>query len=209
MLRESAALLMQTNRPVPIESRALVTLSYIRASIDGASSLAVPGLAGIVMGAIGGAAALLTYVPALTSHWLAVWLLAACVAFVLGGALVARQVSQRGGSLISGPFRKFLMCLFPSLLAGAMLTLVLSAVEMQQLIPGTWLLLYGCAVIAASTATNSRSLPIVATMGAIFVVLGGAAFALPPSAHTLLLGAGFGGLHLVAGIIIGRVNHGE
>jgi hypothetical protein len=56
MLRESAALLMQTNRPVPIESRALGTLSYIRASIDAASSLAVPGLAGIVMGAIGAAA---------------------------------------------------------------------------------------------------------------------------------------------------------
>ena len=56
MLSESAALFMQTNRPVPIESRALGTLSYIRASIDAASSLAVPGLAGIVMGAIGAAA---------------------------------------------------------------------------------------------------------------------------------------------------------
>lgn len=209
MLRESAALLMQTNRPVPIESRALGTLTYIRASIDAASSLAVPGLAGIVMGAIGAAAAVLTYVPAIGNYWLTVWLVAACVAFVLGGALVARQVSQRGGSLISGPFRKFLMCLFPGLLAGAMLTLVLSLAQMQRLIPGTWLLLYGCAVIAASTATNSRSLPVVASMGALFVVLGGVAFALPASAHTLLLGAGFGGLHLISGIIIGRVNHGE
>lgn len=209
MLRESAALLMQTNRPVPIESRALGTLAYIRASIDAASSLAVPGLAGIVMGAIGAAAAVLTYVPAIGNYWLTVWLVAACVAFVLGGALVARQVSQRGGSLISGPFRKFLMCLFPGLLAGAMLTLVLSLAQMQRLIPGTWLLLYGCAVIAASTATNSRSLPVVASMGALFVVLGGVAFALPASTHTLLLGAGFGGLHLISGIIIGRVNHGE
>lgn len=209
MLRESAALLMQTNRPVPIESRALGTLTYIRASIDAASSLAVPGLAGIVMGAIGAAAAVLTYVPAIGNYWLTVWLVAACVAFVLGGALVARQVSQRGGSLISGPFRKFLMCLFPGLLAGAMLTLVLSLAQMQRLIPGTWLLLYGCAVIAASTATNSRSLPVVASMGALFVVLGGVAFALPASTHTLLLGAGFGGLHLISGIIIGRVNHGE
>jgi hypothetical protein len=209
MLRESAALLMQTNRPVPIESRALGTLSYIRASIDAASSLAVPGLAGIVMGAIGAVAALLTYVPAIENYWLAVWLGAACVAFVLGGVLVARQVSQRGGSLISGPFRKFLMCLCPSLLAGAVLTLVLSLAHMRHLIPGTWLLLYGCAVIAASTATNSRSLPIVASMGAFFILLGGAAFALPSSSHMLLLGVGFGGLHLVSGILIGRVNHGE
>jgi hypothetical protein len=201
MLRESA--------PVPIESRALGTLSYIRASIDAASSLAVPGLAGIVMGAIGTAAALLTYVPAISGYWLPVWLIAACVAFVIGGALVARQVSQRGGSLISGPFRKFLMCLCPGLLAGAVLTLVLCLADMQKLIPGAWLLLYGCAVIAASTATHSKSLPVVASMGALFVILGGVAFALPPSAHTLLLGAGFGGLHLISGTLIGRVNHGD
>ena len=209
MLRESAALLMQPNRPVPIESRALGTLSYIRASIDAASSLAVPGLAGIVMGAIGAAAALLTYVPALSSYWLTVWLIAAFVAFAMGGALVARQASQRGGSVIPAPFRKFLMCLCPALLAGAVLTLVLSRAGMQQLIPGMWLLLYGCAVIAASTATQSGNQPIVASMGGLFVILGGAAFALPPSAHAALLGAGFGGLHLVSGILIGRINHGN
>lgn len=209
MLRESAAPLMNSNRPVPIESRALGTLSYIRASIDAASSLAVPGLAGIVMGAIGAAAALLTYVPGMGAHWLSVWLAAACVGFVLGGTLVARQASQRSGSLLSGPFRKFLICLCPSLLAGAVLTLVLSLADMQRLIPGTWLLLYGCAVIPASTATISSSQPIVASMGALFVILGGAAYALPASAHTLLLGAGFGGLHLISGILIGRVNHGE
>jgi hypothetical protein len=209
MLRESAALLMHTNRPVPIESRALGTLSYIRASIDAASSLAVPGLAGIVMGAIGATAALLTYLPAIASYWLTVWLVAACVAFVVGGTLVARQASRRGGSLVSAPFRKFLMCLCPALLAGAVLTLVLSLADMQRLIPGTWLLLYGCAVIAASTATHSRSLPIVASMGALFVILGAAAFALPASAHTMLLGAGFGGLHLISGILIGRINHGD
>ena len=49
MLRESAVVAMPDNTPVPIESRALGTLSYIRASIDAASSLAVPGAAGIVM----------------------------------------------------------------------------------------------------------------------------------------------------------------
>jgi hypothetical protein len=196
-------------RPVPIESRALGTLSYIRASIDAASSFAIPGLAGIVMGAIGAAAALLTWVPPFRGHWLAVWLIAACIAFVLGGALVARQAAQRGGTFLSGPFRKFLMCLCPTLLGGAVLTLVLSLADMQRLVPGTWLLLYGSAVVAASTATSSKGIPIIASMGALFIVLGGAAFVLPASTHTLLLGAGFGGLHLVSGILIGRINHGE
>src|SRR4051812_47551681 len=157
MLRESAALIMQTNRPVPIESRALGTLSYIRASIDAASSLAVPGLAGIVMGGIGAAAGVLTLLPPLSRYWLGVWLIAAFTAFVLGGALMARQGSQRGGTLLSGPFRKFLLCLCPSLLAGAALTFVLWQANLPRLIPGTWLLLYGCAVVSASTVTNSRS----------------------------------------------------
>jgi hypothetical protein len=101
------------------------------------------------------------------------------------------------------------LCLCPTLLAGAVLTLVLSLADMQRLIPGTWLLLYGCAVVAASTATNSKGQPIVASMGALFILLGAAAFVLPASAHTVLLGAGFGGLHLISGILIGRVNHGD
>src|SRR5262249_27222743 len=161
------------------------------------------------MGGIGAAAALLTFVPAIGSYWLTVWLIAACAAFLLGGALMARQASQRGGTLVSGPFRKFLMCLCPSLLAGAMLTLVVALADMQRLTPGRWSLLYGCAVISASTTISSKSIPIVASMGALFVVMGGAAFVLPASAHTLLLGAGFGGLHLISGILIGRVKHGD
>ena len=69
----------------------------------------------------------------------------------------------------------------PGFTAIAVLTLALSLNDMQRLIPGTWLLLYGCAVVAASTATNSKSQPIVASMGALFILLGGAAFALPAS----------------------------
>jgi hypothetical protein len=196
MLRESATRVMPNNNPVPIESRALGTLSYIRSSIDAASSLAVPGLAGIVMGIIGVAAAVLTYTPLLDSYWLPTWFSAAGLGFILGGAILARQATQRGGTLLSGPFRKLLLCLCPSLLR-------------VELVCGTWLLLYGCAVVSASTVTNARSLPVVASMGALFIALGVVAFILPPSTHTILLGVGFGGLHLVSGILIGRINHGD
>ena len=209
MLRESAAPVMQSNRPVPIESRALGTLSYIRASIDAASSLAVPGLAGIVMGIIGTAAAVLTYFPPLHSYWLETWFSAAGLGFVLGGALLARQATQRGGTLLSGPFRKLLLCLLPALFAGAALTAMLLLTFRIELVSGTWLMLYGSAVISASTVTNARSLPIVASMGALFMALGVAAFILPTSTHTILLGVGFGGLHLISGIVIGRINHGD
>jgi hypothetical protein len=201
---------MHTNRPVPIESRALGTLSYIRASIDAASSLAVPGMAGIVMGSIGIVAAVLASVTPLSRHWLALWLGAALLAFVLGGALMARQATRRGSKLLLvGPFRKFLLCLCPALVAGAVLTAVLWQAGLERLIPGMWLLLYGCAVVSASTVTSAENQPLIAGMGAIFIVLGIATFGLPVSTHTSILGIGFGALHILFGIFIGRATHGE
>lgn len=200
---------MQSNGPIPIESRALGTLSYIRSSIDAAGSLAVPGASGIVMGTIGMIAAVFASLPGLGTHWLAIWIAAAVVALLFGGALVARQATQRGRSLISSPIRKFILCLGPSLLAGVVLTFVLWRSDMERLIPGMWLLLYGCAVIACSTVTNSLSQKFIASMGVMFVILSVVAFAAPPALQTALLGAGFGVLHLVFGLLIGRLSHGE
>jgi hypothetical protein len=207
MLRQSAVYAMQTDGPVPIESRALGTLAYIRSSIETAGTLAVPGMAGIVMGCIGVLAAVLASLPSLAPHWLEIWLAAACLAFILGGASMARQAALRGQTRYFGPIRKFLLCLCPALLAGAVLTLTLWRADMPRLIPGTWLLLYGCAVLSASTVTLAATFRLVASMGALFVVLGLVAFELPSSLHTLALGTGFGALHLVFGFLIGRTSH--
>jgi hypothetical protein len=45
-------------------------------------------------------------------------------------------------------------------------------------------------------------------MGALFVALGMAAFALPAVTHTAMLGLGFGVLHIIFGFLIGRSTHG-
>ena len=200
---------MQPDGPVPIESRALGTLSYIRSSIDSASSLAVPGMAGVVMGCIGVAAAVLASVPSFAASWLVIWLVAACVAFVLGGASMARQAALRGKTRYFGPIRKFLLCLCPALLAGAVLTLTLWRADMPRLIPGAWLLLYGCAVLSVSTVTLAATFRLITSMGALFIVLGVVTFELPASLHTLALGTGFGALHLLFGFLIGRASHAE
>jgi hypothetical protein len=42
-------------------------------------------------------------------------------------------------------------------------------------------------------------------MGALFVALGAITFALPATVHTAMLGLGFGVLHIVFGLLIGRV----
>jgi hypothetical protein len=70
-------------------------------------------------------------------------------------------------------------------------------------IPGTWLLLYGCALISASVAA-SRML---AYMGLAFVALALLALVLPDSLQILILGVGFGGLHMLFGFLIGRTGH--
>jgi hypothetical protein len=209
MQRPGAAIPIRSDAPIAIESRALGTLAYIRASMESSGSLDVPGMAGIVMGMIGVIAAVIVSLPRFAPHWLGIWMLAAAAAFFSGGALVARQIARSGRSRFLGPARKFLLCLCPSLLAGAALTAALWAAGAAAVIPGMWLLLYGCAVLSASTVTSAGITRLVCIMGAVFFVLGGMTFALPATAHMAMLGAGFGGLHILFGILIGRVAHGE
>jgi uncharacterized membrane protein len=195
--------------PIPIESRALGTLAYIRSSIESSGSMAVPGMAGFVMGMIGIVACILASLPRGANHWLSIWLLAAAIAFAVGGAMMAREAAQSGHARYLGPVRKFLLCLCPALLAGAVLTWVLCRGDAARFVPGVWLLLYGCAVLSASTVTIARTMRLICIMGAMFMVLGALAFVSPPSFHTLILGMGFGGLHTIFGILIGQVSHAD
>jgi hypothetical protein len=188
-----------------MDSHALGTLNYIRASIEAAGAFAVPGTAGIAMGVVGLVAAGLASIPALAPHWLAVWLIASVLASGLGVVLVARHRSGAGLPLYRGPARRFVFCLMPALLSGAVLTAVLYTAGEQRLIPGTWLLLYGSAVLSATLLTAPVMMRRIGIMGALFVLLGALAFVLPPQWHTVVLGAGFGMLHLLFGLLIGRI----
>ena len=195
--------------PIPIESQALGTLAYIRSSIESSGSMAVPGMAGIVMGAIGILATLVTSMPRCAALWLPIWLVCAGIALLVGGAMMAREAAQSGHARYLGPVRKFLFCLCPALLAGAVLTLVLWRAGSTNLIPGVWLLLYGCAVLSASTVTIARTMRLICIMGALFMLLGLLAFVAPVGAHTLILGMGFGALHSIFGALIGQASRGE
>src|ERR1700722_16800088 len=126
MHRPSAVFPIESEGPAAIESRALGTLAYIRASIESSSSMDVPGMAGIVMGIIGVLTAIAVSLPRLAPHWLAIWLAAAALALVLGGASGARQIVRSGHPRLLGAARQFLLCLCPALLAGAVLTLALA-----------------------------------------------------------------------------------
>ncbi len=199
---------MRSNTPVAMDSHALGTLNYIRASIEAAGAFAVPGTAGVAMGAVGLLTTGLASIPALAPHWLLIWLLAGLLAAGLGIAPIARHRSGAGLPLYRGPARRFVLCLGPALLAGAVLTGVLDHSGNPQLIPGTWLLLYGSAVLSATLLTAPTMMRLIGTMGALFVLLGTTAYLLPSSWHNLVLGSGFGMLHLVFGLLIRRLDLG-
>jgi hypothetical protein len=67
------------------------------------------------------------------------------------------------------------------------------------------LLLYGCALVAASVSTTRT----IGVMGGSFICLSLPAFVLPENLQILVLGVGFGGLHILFGNLIGRVGHGR
>ncbi|MBV8445552.1 MAG: hypothetical protein JOZ92_06515 [Candidatus Dormibacteraeota bacterium] len=173
--------------------------------MDAAGTLAVPGSAGVAMGTIGLLAAALASTPPLRRHWLAMWVAAAVIASAVGGVIMARQSSRQGSTLLGAPARKLVLCLAPGLFAGAVMTVVEYRSNDLHAIPGTWLLLYGCALISTSASTTR----IVGVLGALFALLALLAFTLPDNLQILILATGFGALHIVFGVLIGRDGRGR
>jgi hypothetical protein len=196
---------MPSAKTVNLDAHAAATLRYIRASMEAAAGVAIPGSAGIVMGIVGLAAATICLLPALREHWHFVWLSAAPVAASAGTMLLARPASLLSFTARGTAGRKLALCLLPSLFAGAAMTAVLWSGDRMDAVPGTWLLLYGCALISASVPTTT----LVAWMGLSFVGLGIAALFAPFVLQMILLGLGFGGLHILFGILMSRVGHGR
>src|SRR5688500_28344 len=190
---------------VNLDMHAIATLRYIRASMDGAGSVAIPGSAGFAMGGIGLAAAGLSLMPDFEQYWLPIWLVAAPLAAVVGALLLANSGSLATFVATGTPGRKLALGLLPSLFAGAVMTAVLWSADRTMAIPGTWLLLYGCGLISASVSTTA----IVARMGLCFTGLGVVALLGPAMLQIPLLALGFGGLHIIFGILIARGAHGH
>ncbi len=135
--------------------------------------------------------------------WLAVWLGEGLLALALGVFFAYRKARRIQVELFSRPGRKFILAFAPSLLAGAALTAALWKTGQTALLAGCWLLLYGAGISAA----GAFSVPVVPVMGTCFLVLGSAALFSPPDWGDAWLAGGFGGLHIIFGIVIAR-RHG-
>jgi hypothetical protein len=190
--------------PAQIHHHAIDNLQYIRETMERAGSFtAVPGVGVVLMGcsALAAAALAAAQTHALARLW--VWLAEAGVAMLIGCVAAGRKARRSGVPLLSGPGRKFLGGALPPLFAGALLTVALVRAGLMEAIPGMWLLLYGTAVVCGGAA----SVRVVPIMGVAFLGLGAATLFAPAAWGATLLAAGFGGLHIVFGIVI-KVKYG-
>ena len=186
--------------PIPLHNRAIEDLTFIRDTMERAGTVtSVPGWGGVAMGATALIASWIASRQASGAEWLAVWLAEAVLALAIGGAAMVRKADTTRTPLFTRAGKLFVRSFAPPVLAGAVLTPVFYQVGLTNRLPGLWLLLYGTGVVTGGMFSVS-AVPI---MGLCFMALGAVAFFSPGLANWFMA-AGFGGLHIVFGVLIAR-----
>jgi hypothetical protein len=187
--------------PIGLHVQAMDNLRFIRSTMESAGAFtAVPGRGGIMMGATAFFAAFAAHLSANPRSWLEVWMGEAILALAIGLGFSYRKARQNSTSLLSRPFRRFVLGVAPSVFVGALLTFVFYRRGLAELLPAMWLLLYG-AGIASGGAFSVRVVPV---MGLSFLALGSVAAVAPANFADPLLAFGFGGFHILFGWVIAR-----
>lgn len=185
----------------PIHDHAVDNLRVIREAMEraGAQFTSIPGWGGLVIGWTAAATAFVANGRE-PRVWLIIWLSEAVVASVIGA--VSMVVKARGAAtpFMSGAARRFFVSYLAPMLTGALLTVGLYRFGLYEVMPAVWLLCYGTAFVSS----GAFSIPTIPVMGVGFMLLGAAALAAPLPVANVLLGAGFGGLHIVFGFVIAR-----
>ncbi len=190
----------ETEEPPALSTRAMDNLKYIRDTMERAT--AFTGISGWGQVGIGVSALAASFIASRQSsfrNWMLVWLAEAVVALLIAGWSIDRKARAANLPLLSGPGRKVAFSLTPPLVAGALITIVLYRSGLNSASPGVWLLLYGTGVITG----GMFSVSVVPVMGLCFMLLGAIACLLPELSNWLMA-AGFGGLHIIFGVIIAR-----
>jgi hypothetical protein len=190
----------QKDEPPALHERAMDNLKYIRETMERAT--AFTGISGWGQVAIGVTALIASFLSAHKpfKSWLSVWVAEALIALLIAGWSMDRKARAAKMPLLSGPGRKVAFSLSPPIFAGGIVTVVLYRAGLTDAIPGLWLLLYGTGVVTGGMFSVS-AVPI---MGLCFMALGAAAFLAPSGFANWFMAAGFGGLHIVFGVIIAR-----
>jgi hypothetical protein len=191
-------------RVQPIHAHAAADLRFIRDAMARASEFtAVPGWGGVVMGATALVTSILAGRDVTRPRWALVWLADAVIACAIGVAAIVLKARRSGVALSAGPAVLFARSFAPPMTAAIVLTPVFATAGLISRLPGCWLLLYGTAVVTG----GAFSVRVVPLMGLCFMALGAAASVAPAAWGNWLMAAGFGGLHIIFGLVIAR-RHG-
>lgn len=186
--------------PVNLADRAEDNLRFIRSTMESAAVFTgISGIGYLLTGITAMFAARLAAVQPDAESWLRVWMLELVLATLVASMLSWHKTRRQGRSLRQTTLRKLVAAFLPAMLTGGLLTLVFFRLQLIHLLPGIWLSLYGAAVVTAG-AWSVRVLPL---MGVMFMLLGATALLTSVPADWLMA-AGFGGLHMVFGIVIWR-----
>ena len=191
----------EKEEPPALHERAMDNLKYIRETMERATAFTgISGWGQVAIGFTAIASASISAQQKTLKAWLAVWMAEAVIALLIAGWSIDRKARAAKMPLLSGPGRKVAFSLSPPIFAGAIVTVVLYRAGLTNAIPGLWLLLYGTGVVTG----GMFSVSVVPIMGLCFMALGAAAFFAPAEYANWLMAAGFGGLHIVFGVIIAR-----
>jgi hypothetical protein len=187
--------------PAPMHEHALNNLRYIREAMERASAFtSIPGWGGVGVGLTALMAAVLAHRSIGSRNWVLTWLAEAIVAAAIAGVSMVTKARKASVSFRDAPARRFFISYFAPIVAGAVLTYFLARAGFYAALPPAWLLLYG----ASFVSSGAYSIPVVPVMGICYMLLGVAACFVPFPVANALLGAGFGGLHVIFGTIIAR-----
>ncbi|MEM6606141.1 MAG: hypothetical protein AAF671_10295 [Pseudomonadota bacterium] len=184
-------------RRASLHERADGNLAFIRGAMERAQRVtAVSGAGLLSMGFVGFVAAAVATGSDSLQAQLWIWVISAPLAAVVGAGFCIHKARCDGFAVLGGAGRRFLLCLCPALVVGAVLTLCLWGTPSMAYLPAFWMLTYGSGVMAAGTYAVAP----VTWMGATFLTLGGVALFVPADAHNGLLGLAFGFVHVVLGL---------
>jgi len=164
----------------------------------------IPGSAQILAGCLAafGAAALgCGWVPLSPEMaFLAIWGGVFFVFVAVNLSLAALRARSRGEPVASRLAGTVLFALAPNLVGGGVLTLVLLEAGAMKFVPGAWMVLYGCALLAARFFAPRA----VGLLGLVFFLSGGVAlvFLQEYAMHPATMAVPFAGYHIAFGLYL-------
>ena len=166
------------------------TFSALSGYLAGTAALVGSGGCGIYTDFVGAQ-------PQQGLRFVSVWAIVFIIAAIAQTILTTLKAHQRGEAVWTPIARTAFATLVGPGIAGIAGSVVFVEMQRWDLLPGLWLLLYGCGLWSVSFFAPL----FLRLLGVTFIGLGLCAW-VQPEAAGLWLGAGFGGLHLIFGTVV-------